>query len=102
MSYIPTYLAYLDRTESHSNGWPIFVDRAAQEWATNRVSDILAKMLQAPNADPPPLWLVGDILFGQDDLPECLRGIALYDARYAVTYRALLEARAEPRWFFSS
>lgn len=86
--YTPTYLQWLDSVEKHGNGWPKFVDDAAQEWATRRVKEILVE------ADGPlPLWVIAKRLLSephQSELPECLRGMALLDAKHGVTFRALL------------
>jgi hypothetical protein len=94
MSYTPGYLKWLDLIESHPNGWPKFVPADAQEWATERVSQILR------NARPLPLHEIATRLFGapRSETPECFHRMALWDAQYGCTYRALCAAKADNFW----
>lgn len=93
--FTPTYLEWLDRTESHSNGWPSFVPPDAQKWATDRVSQILR---EAPG--PLPLHEVNRRLFRspRSETPECFQKVALWDAQYGCTFRALCAAQADNLW----
>jgi hypothetical protein len=91
--YTPHHIEWLDRTESHSNGWPKFVTPEAQAWATERVKEIIAR-----SPRPLPTYLISDVLFSWKEIPECLRNISLYDARHGITHRALLAADMQQTW----
>ena len=92
--FVPTYLEWLDRTEHHQNGWPTFVPPEAQEWAGERVSQILRD-----SKNPLPLHVITGMLFDRDQVgfPECFRRMG-WDPMYGCTYRALCAAKADNFW----
>ena len=93
--FTPTYLEWLDRTEHHPNGWPTFVPPEAQEWAIERVSEILKNA-----SGPLPLHQINHWLFNgvPSGTPECFQRLASWDAQYGCTYRALTAAKADNFW----
>lgn len=97
--YTAHHLNWLDNVERHPNGWPKFVPPEAQEWATDRVREIVDDH-QWRHGKALPLHEIADRLFKSHsgDEPECFRRMALWDAIYGVTHRALLAAGYSQLW----
>ena len=87
--YTPTHLQYLDRVRA-VDGWPPFVTPDGKEYAVRMLRRGLEKYGQM-DLDLAHHCVFGDYVRQSDERrPECL-SICLWDAIYAVTYRALLE-----------
>lgn len=90
MSYVDTYLTFQPRDKE---GWPSYVDEDAKKWC---IGSIKSLMKQYPNGIG--IYWVNSHLFRSDDRPDCMRGVSVYDAQYALTHRALLAANCEKVW----
>lgn len=90
--YEPGYSAY--GGERDGRGWPKFVDAEGRAWIVERVKEVLETY------PPTTLRVIERLAWGNavNGVPECLRKVSLWEARYAVVHRALLEAGAEELW----
>lgn len=98
--YTSTHLDWMDNVERHPNGWPKFVPPEAQEWATERVREIVEGHHER-HGKWLPLHEITDRLFlrhRRHETPECFRDIALWDALHGITHRALLSAKYSQLW----
>ena len=85
--YTETWMSYGPRD---SMGWPTFVTQEARKWLTQKVRE----KLQGSGPMGLDLLYRTTWKYPTKDCPECLRNVAVYDAIYAVTHRAALEAGA--------
>jgi hypothetical protein len=91
--YTPKYLTFLDNSGT-ADGWPAFVTEDGKFLATN-IALFLLRRDRPTHIDE-----VADRIFKYhpEALPDCFRGVALLDARYAVAHRALLAAAGKQVW----
>jgi len=95
MSYIPTYLLWLDRQPSRINGWPLFLSEESIEWLEKKVEDYLFKTVTSGGF----VTLENAMRYWSSapDRPDDLR-MTLLDALNGVTYRAMLALHWEQIW----
>lgn len=99
--YVPSYLEYLDRSGT-VDGWPKFVTDDAKKFAVEMVRRGFAKFGNYMTLDLASECIFKDAVREKGETrPECLK-LGLWDAIYAVTYRALLASDAAPTWQASS
>ncbi len=94
--YVPSYLEHLDRSGTR-DGWPKWVDETAKTYAVKQLKAGFAKFGQM-DLDLAKECIFSDAPQTMKPKPECLKDVALWDALYAVTYRALLEVSAKQIW----
>lgn len=92
MLYVETYLTNVHRDRC---GWPTFMDDESKEWLTDRVRTVLE---QHGHLSLDTVYRMAWGRMPDSQVPVKLRGICLWDALYAATHRALLNAKAEKLW----
>jgi hypothetical protein len=95
MSYVPKHLELLDNAGT-VDGWPKFVTPEAKAFCLSMLREgfhTYGTMSLSLAAE----CIFHDAAKTGEKRPECLK-LALWDAIYAVTYRALLAADGEQVW----
>ena len=96
MSYVPSHLEVLDKSGT-VDGWPKWVDEDGKRYAVDQIKAGFAKYGQL-DLDLAQRCIFDDWAGTGVSKPSNLTGVALWDARYAVTHRALLAANATQVW----
>jgi hypothetical protein len=88
--YVPTYLEFGPR---QADGWPAFVTEEGKAYAAEKVAELFDRYTLVD------LDMCHRAVFERrKGQPECFKGVALWDAIYAVCHRAILDNQAEPVW----
>jgi len=92
--YVPRYLEFGPR---QADGWPDFVAPDTKRWCVEKVG-WLVNFWKEHRRDWCDLEHIRQVIFTAPDRPTELRGVALWDAQYAVAHRAALAADLVQVW----